>query len=322
LIRAWRHPGSFIPVVLFYSGGGFSGSSLSVRLLTIPGVDPAGDATHLLQKNAQGDADAWSRRLPLLCEELRPLATTILCSGAAVFVLTGCVSSGYKAAAKDTPPAIILNLAGESPAASALLHSVIVYRGPGSWKKEAYWDEYIITFTNRTAASLTLEAAVLFDLDNSAQGPGSDPWNLENLSRKKLKQYKNEDRIFLLGAGFGTLWLGSGFVGVGALFSGSALGVAAAGAVVIGLPVLGLGTIVRSFSAKGDIAEEFQRRRLSLPATLAANRTISGSLFFPVSPGPKRLVLRYRIGDAIEGVTVDLAPLAGLHLPPEPAKKP
>jgi hypothetical protein len=284
-------------------------------------VDPAGDATHLLQKNAQGDADAWSRRLTLLGEELRPVATAILCSGAAVFVLTGCVSSGYKAAAKDTPPAIILNLAGETPAATALLHSVIVYRGPGSWKKEAYWDEYIVTFTNRTAASLTLEAAVLFGLDPGAQGTGSDPWKLDNLSRRKVKQYKNDGRGILLGAGLGALWVSSGVVGTFTLVGGGSAAVAiASSAVFVGLPILGLGTIVRSFSAKGDIAEEFQRRRLNLPATLAANGTISGSLFFPVSPGPRRLVLRYRVGDAIEGVTVDLAPLAGLHLPDQPKK--
>ncbi len=46
-----------------------------------------------------------------------------------------------------------------------------------------------------------------------------------------------------------------------------------------------------------------------------------GSLFFPMTPGPRRLTLRSYAGEARLEVTLELKPLAGLHLAPKPAKK-
>ena len=82
----------------------------------------------------------------------------------AVVTSTGCVSAKYQRAADDTPPPTVLNLAA-TPAVSAgaptapsgldaRLNTVIVFRGPGSWKRDAYWDEYVLTLANRGAAPL------------------------------------------------------------------------------------------------------------------------------------------------------------------------
>ena len=241
---------------------------------------------------------------------------------AAALALTGCVSNKYKTAPKDTPPAIALDLAAETPAARAQLRSVIIFKGPGSWKKEAYWDEYVITFVNHAAVPLTLESAELFDLDDAAQLPGTHPWKLEGISREKLKVASHTGRNIALGAGATLVWVGTaGAIAASTMVGGVTGGLAiAAPVVVLGLPVLAIGSGMRLLINRSDISQEFTRRRLLLPVAVPMGENISGSLFFPVTPGPRRLVLRYRTGDTAEPVTIDLAALAGLHLQPLPLR--
>lgn len=66
---------------------------------------------------------------------------------------------------------------------------------------------------------------------------------------------------------------------------------------------------------------EFERRRLVLPVSMAPGTKMAGSLFFPMAPGPQRLVLIGRAGDAPIELSLDLEPLAGLHLKPKKARK-
>src|SRR5512141_1447697 len=77
--------------------------------------------------------------------------------------LSGCTSPKYKAAAKGTPPPVLLNLPSTEPPLEALVHTVIVYRGPGSWKRDAYWDEYVVTIANRGTALVKIDTAWLTD---------------------------------------------------------------------------------------------------------------------------------------------------------------
>jgi hypothetical protein len=235
----------------------------------------------------------------------------------AVLLVTGCVSNRYKAAPKDTPQAPELRLEGLAPELSVGLRSVVVFRGPGSWKREAYWDEYRVTLVNRTDQPLQIDHAALVDGADILQPAGDEPWAIERRSREKLKEYQNAGKIILLGAGWGAAWFGSGVIAAGtAVGGGSATVVLASTAVFVGLPVLGVGTLVRSTLAKADIEREFERRRLHLPLTLGPHESKSGSLFFAVTPGPRRLLLTFPGGDQLNAFSLPLAPLAGLHLPP------
>jgi hypothetical protein len=100
-------------------------------------------------------------------------------------------------------------------------------------------------------------------------------------------------------------------------------GVSNAGAVtagatgMIGIPLVLLGSGVRTMVARHAITAEFDRRALALPLPLAPGETRTGSLFFPVTPGPTRLflLLKDTAGNG-QDLVLDLAPLAGLHLPP------
>src|SRR4051812_11085465 len=117
--------------------------------------------------------------------KLAPLLLPLIALG-----LGGCVSTKYKMAKPQaTPPAVTLNL-GNTPAAAdapapalaATLHTVIVYQGPGSWKREAYWDEYVVTVVNRSDKPVTIESASLTDFQGQTSAPGDNPWALENQS--------------------------------------------------------------------------------------------------------------------------------------------
>lgn len=78
---------------------------------------------------------------------------------------------------------------------------------------------------------------------------------------------------------------------------------AGAGAVaVLGIiPVFGLmeisGVALVNHDNKVKVQNEFQRRRLALPYELPAGESASGSLFFPMTPGPQRLIMRGHDGE-------------------------
>ncbi len=129
------------------------------------------------------------------------------------FALSGCISFNNNKLAKpdNARPAVVLNLnatpgvggpAISSPA-EASVQSVIVYRGPGSWKSEAYWDEYVVHLTNRGTTPLVIETATLEDFQGNANPPYDDPWTLETeslTSWQKLKSSQTGGRL-ALGAG-------------------------------------------------------------------------------------------------------------------------
>src|SRR5258708_7879003 len=84
----------------------------------------------------------------------------------AVIVLlafTGCVSSRYKEAGKSTPPPRLLNVAFAPAPLEAALSTLITYNGPGAWKRDAFWDEYVVTLHNPGSEPLTVSSAGLVD---------------------------------------------------------------------------------------------------------------------------------------------------------------
>ncbi len=240
-----------------------------------------------------------------------PAAALLL--GAAL-LLSGCVSTKYKMAPKDTPPPVVLNLTTVQPPISVILHTVIVYKGPGSWKKEAFWDEYVVSLTNQGPTPLTFESATLVDALGFGQLCGSNPWELEKLSRENLKKFEHYGRKILLGAGLTAGWVASGGLAFAALWAGDAALATAASTVFFVMPVWALGSGVRYLIARSSITDEFNRRRIALPLALKPGETKQGSLFFPVSPGPQRLLVRCQANGVTQLVTLDLTPLAGLHL--------
>jgi hypothetical protein len=249
-----------------------------------------------------------------------PLACLLL---AALLILPGCVSKRLQTASKKTPPAVPLNLQSQQLPLTTELNTLIVFKGPGSWKREAYWDEYVVSLVNQGHAPVTVDVAVLDSSAIVSQSPGSDPWETEKESHKILKD-QTLGRALVAGAGVGMAAIGvdAGLLALGsaAVATGSAAAVAGATVALVALPVLVVGSTIRLFTAPHAIEKEFNRRRLVLPLELKPGEMRQGSLFFPITPGPQHLVLDFRAeGSAPQSLSIDLAPLANLHFAEAPA---
>ena len=258
---------------------------------------------------------------------------SLLSSGAAVLVLSGCVSSKYKFAEYEKQ-AVPMNLAASpppaeaatAPAVAAMLNTVISLQGPGSWKRNAYWDEYVVSLDNRSGEPVTIESITLTDFQGQSAAPGSNPWALEKQSRDYESRIASTAGDVLKIGGGVVLAAGTGLAAGGLAAAATGAGSWAAlgfmgTAFVAAIPVYAVGTVYRNVSNKHKIEEEFARRSLVLPLTLPPGKLTQGSFFFRIAPGPQRLSFVTRTGDGASGnAVIDLAPLAGLHLkqPPLP----
>ena len=151
------------------------------------------------QTISEGPRPVHSRRramLPAISSRLASLrGSRVRCALAplaiVLFAQTGCVSSGYKLARKNGPPPAPLNLtpapaadpAPAKPEPEITLDHVIYFQGPGSWKRDAYWDEYVLTLANHGTTTITVDSATLTDFQGVGTAPGVNPWELEKQSR-------------------------------------------------------------------------------------------------------------------------------------------
>ncbi len=239
--------------------------------------------------------------------------------------LAGCASSDqYQLATGEVPAAQRLGYQAVEPTAELVVESVIVCKGPGSWKQDARWDEYIVRVTNRTQKLLRIEAALLVDFQGKAQATGWDPWQLESRSTANWQAYRAGGAHLRAGAGAGHLQVEGGDVATADASLGYA-GVSHSTSLHDVMPSEFVhdpktGSITPG-SGKDKIMREFARRRLFLPVTMPPGETIEGSLFFPMTPGPQRLVLHGRYDDAPVSLTLPLKPLAALHILPPGEEK-
>jgi hypothetical protein len=228
-------------------------------------------------------------------------------------LLSGCLSTKYKMARENTPPPILLNLVATQPPLEVALNIVITYQGPGSWKRAAFWDEYVVTLHNQGTQPLTVASAALADPVGASHAAGADPWALEKESKTLEQKYRAAGVAFVRNAVPAALIAGAGVAGVGATLFTAAAGTIAAGTVVA-LPLYYLGVWAINSDNKDAVMAEFNRRRLAFPLTLAPGETRIGSLFFPMVPSPRGLTLRWSNGPSGGGLTLPLDSMQGLHV--------
>ncbi len=197
----------------------------------------------------------------------------LLCSvalAAALLTQVGCVTSKkYRLAKDDTPPAQALGWTAATPAATLTLETLVVFKGPGSWKREARWDEYIVRVTNTGNQPLAIYDAELVDLQGVPQHPGDDPWALEKLSYTNWDKYGKVGLKLAAGAGAVVVY---GAAVTGVALSGMAAGSAASGAVFLVADVIPLVALVdvttvavMNHNNRNKVEAEFARRKLNLP---------------------------------------------------------
>jgi len=236
----------------------------------------------------------------------------------ALFLLAGCVSTKYKMASKQTPPPVGLDrpFPAQAPLAASL-RTLIIYKGPGSWKRQAYWDEYVLTLKNAGDQPLTIDSGRLIDPAGVAQDGGTDPWKLEKESKTLEQKYRDAGIAFAKNAAPLVLVTAVGYgAAAGSIMAAGGAGgaVALANAMVIALPIYYGTVLVINRHNKQAIMAEFARRRLALPLTLAPGESRTGSLFFPMIPEPSRLDLAVRSEGATTTSSLPLDFLKGLHV--------
>jgi hypothetical protein len=254
-----------------------------------------------------------------------PAFVTVAMAAVTLCCQNGCVATKYKLAKKNTPPVQLLNVAfPPSAPLQPTLTSLIIYGGPGSWKREALWDEYVVTLENRGERPVTVDSATLADPAETIYAAGNDPWALEKQSKKLEKQYRSRGEAFMRAAGPGVLIVGAGAATLSAA-AGSTVFVSAgmagaAVATVVVLPVYYVTVLGINHHNKKAVMAEFKRRRLSLPLTLAPGETRTGSLFYPMVRNPSSLDLFWS-SESTSGQTVlPLDFLKGLHVPAAPTE--
>jgi hypothetical protein len=237
-------------------------------------------------------------------------------------LFSGCVTAKkYKMAKEGGVPPVPLSLSVTTPDAELAVPTVIVVKGPGSWKREARWDEYVVRLSNSGEQPLTVGSVELFDLNGAPRLPGTEPWQLEKLSTTNWQKYGSTGVQVLAGAGLAATYVGIELgTAIAAWGGGSAAATGGAAVALTVIPVfavVNLTTVaIMNHNNKQKVMAEFNRRRLPVPLTVAPGGVAEGSYFFPMTPGPQRLVMKGVAGGNPIEVILELKPLADLHLKP------
>jgi hypothetical protein len=272
----------------------------------------------ILTARRMGTHIIW--RIARICGPLRaegppqlraPVAIALVC--AALCVLTGCLSASYKFAAKGTPPARALDVPFPAAPLDANLASVITYGSAGSWKREAFWDEYVVTFHNNGDQPLQLASVTLVDFAGTPQLPGDDPWALERESKTLERKYRDSGMAFARIAGPRVLTAAAEPAVIAGAGIGAAGAAVAATATAVALPIYAVTIWSINTHNKSAIKAEFYRRRLPLPLSLAPGETRTGSLFFPMVPNPRSMDLTWSNESGTGDSLLALDFLRGLH---------
>ena len=237
-----------------------------------------------------------------------------------VLTLTACVVvlSLLGACAKDSRllnpsadhPLPALNWQAQSADGVKLnLKRVIVRNDEASWVKEADWDEYELSVRNDAAVPLQLRA---IELSNDVLGrvPHSVVTDqLQSQTTRNVETMKTAGRVVVIGY--------TGLV-TGLLVLASSAGyVVFAPVIPLALVVGGISAYRSQSQASADatvIEYEIQRRGFALPASLPSGAELQHSAFFPVTPAPEQLRLRYAIGGEERELVLPLPALAQLHI--------
>ncbi len=247
---------------------------------------------------------------------------------ALVVFLAGC-GKGTKLIKEPEPYEISKPIASASDGRFvATLDWVIVRAGPGTWAKNADWDEFLLRFENLSGSPLQIKNITVFDSFGKRIETRPDRKKLVNGSKETKRRYADSDIKIMSGWGGGAIALASAGILVGGtvivastLFStgaGAAAGFGAGvAAVVVVAPVLLLHGLRRSSKNK-KVNKEIIRRQTMMPLEIPPSQERPVDLFFPLVPSPTHLEVIYTDSDNEYRLVIDTREaLDGLHLVPE-----
>jgi hypothetical protein len=208
---------------------------------------------------------------------------------------------------------------------SVALDGVIVRDGPGTWARNADWDEYLIRIQNISVSPVVITAIRVYDSTMTRQDSSGERRTLLAESRQTARRYDSQDIEIKAGLGSGTLMAAGAVGGAAAVTAGSAalyMSSAAAATtvgVLLAAPALVAGGVVKSIN-QGRVGDEIARRQTEIPLPLEPGESKGLDLFFPLTPSPQKIEVLYEfVGVAGEyTLAVDTrAALNGLHHAPD-----
>ena len=245
---------------------------------------------------------------------------------AVCLVLPGC--GGTKVLKNPQPMHDATTLAPQPPLASGgddklgvHLTWVIVRDGPGTWARNADWDEYLLVASNSSGETLRITGASVYDSLGNRMAADDDRKRLVKASRKTSRRYKESGVEVVAGVTPETMFLaGAAGYGIGvavgsaAIYTSSAFAIGALAALALA-PALAVGSVVKA-SNNNEVAKEIQRRHTDLPVDIDAGDQLALDLFFPLAPSPQRVELTYVDGQGEHIIVIDTREsLDGLHIP-------
>jgi hypothetical protein len=255
------------------------------------------------------------------------ISTTIMLSFAMV---AGC--GGAKILKEPQPIHATQSLAAASDSrVTAILDWVVVRDGPGSWARNADWDEYRLRIDNKSGQGISLNQVIVVDSLQTRLQPKPDRRTLVKASKDTARRYKDTGIRIKAGRGAATLVVaGTAMtaVGVGGMTAvayssmwtgGSAAGAgatAASGLLFLG-PAIAVGGVVRGIN-NSKVNNQIELRQTELPIEIAPAEELRLSAFFPFAPSPKSVELIYSSDSGMHSLVVDTSQvLEGLHLVPD-----
>ncbi len=251
---------------------------------------------------------------------------------ALVVVLTGC--GGAKVLKKPEPLKTTQPLAVASDSRLATtLDWVIVRAGPGTWAKNADWDEYLLRFKNLTESPMQITNVWVYDSLGTQINRQLDRRALVKGTKGTKRRYRDSDikvkagmgtgKMLAAGAAVGVVGFGLALgsaapsFGVGAGAAAGGGGAGAAGAVLLAAPVIIFLGIKKGVNNR-KVNSEIIRRQTVLPLALPSSDEVSAKLFFPLSPSPTHVEVIYTDTEGEYRLVIDTQEtLDGLHLVPE-----
>ena len=235
-----------------------------------------------------------------------------------IALLSGC--GGAKVLKEPVPITGTQALASSSDdTLSATLDWVIFRDGPGTWAKNADWDEYLVSIQNVGDDSLQITSVSLVDSLGTGIEPRRTRKELVKGAKETKRRYKDEGLKVKAGVS-GKVLVGTGVVaaagtsGLGAAAMAGGGAAAGAAAVVVLVPALTVGGVVRGIN-NNKVNDEIESRQTLLPVSLERCEKKNLVLFFPLSPSPRRIEIGYLLRGSEYRLGVETAvALDGLHL--------
>ena len=233
-------------------------------------------------------------------------------------LLTGC--GGAKVLKEPVPINATQALASNSDETlSAKLDWVIFRDGPGTWAKNADWDEYLVSVENVGSDPLQITSVSLIDSLGTRIEQRLTRKELVKSAKETKRRYQDQGLEVRAGVS-GKVLVGTGVVaaagssGLGAAAMAGGGAAAGAAAVVVLVPALTVGGVVRGIN-NNKVNDEIESRQTLLPVGLERGERKKLVLFYPLSPSPRRIEIGYLLGGSEYRLEVETeVALDGLHL--------